>query len=139
MTFTDLAQKRYVSLTTFKRDGTPVSTPVWVAGDDERLLVWTAADSWKVKRIRRDSHVRVAPCSARGKPRGEAVDAEAQVMTDTSLVRDLEDRKYGWRMRVVGALTAVGRFVRRQPAPKSVTLAITPVPRLPGREDGRPG
>jgi PPOX class probable F420-dependent enzyme len=44
----DLAQEKYVSLTTFKRDGTPVSTPVWCAGDDGRLLVWTGASTWKV-------------------------------------------------------------------------------------------
>jgi hypothetical protein len=50
-----LAGEKYISLTTFKRDGTPVATPVWVVSDDgRRLLVWTAAQTWKVKRLRRD-------------------------------------------------------------------------------------
>ena len=48
-----LADARYLSLTTFRKDGTPVATPVWVVSDDgRRLLVWTGADTWKAKRIR---------------------------------------------------------------------------------------
>ena len=65
-----LAEEPFVSITTFKRDGTPVSVPVWCAADNGSLLVFSEADSWKVKRIRRDPHVRLAPCSARGTPRG---------------------------------------------------------------------
>jgi hypothetical protein len=53
--------------------------PVWCAADNGILLVFSEADSWKVKRIRRDAHVRLAPCSARGKPRGPAVDADASL------------------------------------------------------------
>jgi PPOX class probable F420-dependent enzyme len=127
MTLTDLARERYVSLTTFKRDGTPVSTPVWVAGDDGRLLVWTAADSWKVKRIRHDRRVRVAPCTAGGKVRGEAIDAQAEILEDTALVQTLEKRKYWLMSRLLGPIRAAIRWVRRQPTPPSVTLAITPV------------
>jgi PPOX class probable F420-dependent enzyme len=113
MTFEDLAQERYISLTTFRRDGTPVSTPVWVAGEEGQLLVWTAADSWKVKRIKRDRHVRVAPCNARGKPRGDAVDGVATIVADPAHVQELEREKYGWRMTVIAALTRFGRFVKR--------------------------
>jgi hypothetical protein len=47
-----LAAERYISLTMFKRDGTAVSTPVWVVTDDgRRLLIWSGANTWKVKRI----------------------------------------------------------------------------------------
>ena len=47
-----LADERYISLTTFKRDGSPVSTPVWVTSDDgRRLLVWSGARTWKVRRV----------------------------------------------------------------------------------------
>ena len=67
MVLSDLKDERYISLTTFKGDGTPVATPVWVAGQNGHLLVHTAAASWKVKRIRRDGHVQVAPCSAPGR------------------------------------------------------------------------
>jgi PPOX class probable F420-dependent enzyme len=126
MTLSDLKRERYISLTTFKRDGTPVSTPVWVAGDDGRLLVVTAAESWKVKRIRHDSHVRVAPCTATGKVRGEAVDGVARIVPETSLVERLEARKYGWMYHAARLFTATSRKLRRQPEPEAVMLEITP-------------
>ena len=54
----DLSDARYISLTTRRRDGSLVSTPVWVVSDDgRRLLVWTHASTWKVKRIRRGRFV----------------------------------------------------------------------------------
>ena len=63
-----LADTRYVSLTTRRRDGSLVSTPVWVASDDgRRLLIWTGASTWKVKRIRRDPRVFVAKSNYRGR------------------------------------------------------------------------
>ena len=122
----DLAAEPYISLTTFKRDGTPVSTPVWVAGDDGRLLVHSAADTWKVKRIRRDGHVRVAPCGATGKVRGEAREGVARIRVDTARVEALEARKYGLTYRLIGAFRAIARRLRREPGPESVTLEITP-------------
>ncbi|MEV5447304.1 PPOX class F420-dependent oxidoreductase, partial [Streptomyces sp. NPDC052644] len=57
-----LAAEKYVLLTTFRKDGRAVSTPVWAVRDDDTLAVWTVADSGKVKRIRRDGTVTVAPC-----------------------------------------------------------------------------
>jgi PPOX class probable F420-dependent enzyme len=125
MAVSELAGERYVSLTTFKRDGTSASTPVWVVGDGDRLLVWTGADTWKVKRIRRERRVRVAPSTAGGKPRGEAVEATATILVDTARVEELLARKYGLVYRAVRALNAVTRRVRRRPAEASVTLAIS--------------
>lgn len=135
MTLSDLTQERYISLTTFKRDGTPVATPVWVAGDDGRLLVHTAADSWKVKRIRRDHHVRVAACGPTGKVRGETFDGEATIVTDTSLVQALEERKYGLMYRATHLVNAINRGLRRKPTPEAVTIEIAPAPVRP---DGSP-
>ena len=126
MALSDLTQERYISLTTFKRDGTPVATPVWVAGDDGRLLVHSAADTWKVKRIRRDKHVQVAACGPTGKVRGEAFDGEAKIVPDTSLVQALEARKYGLVYRATRLFTAIGRRMRRKPTPESVTIEIAP-------------
>jgi PPOX class probable F420-dependent enzyme len=126
VTVSDLKEERYISLTTFKRDGTPVATPVWVVGQNGHLLVHTAAGSWKVKRIRRDSHVQVAPCSATGKVRAEGVDGEARILPDTALVEELEARKYGVMYRAVRVFSAIGRALRRQPVPESVTIEIAP-------------
>ena len=78
---------KYLSLTSFKRDGTGVPTPVWFASDDGHLLAETDADSYKVKRIRRDPHVRVALCDSRGRVRGESVEADARILPEDELER----------------------------------------------------
>src|SRR6185369_7244650 len=75
---------RYLSLTSFKRDGTGVATPLWFVNDGERLLALTGLRSGKVKRIRRDPHVLVAPCRPSGKLRGEPVPARVEVLTATA-------------------------------------------------------
>jgi PPOX class probable F420-dependent enzyme len=124
-----LATEPFVSITTFKRDGTPVSVPVWCAADNGTLLVFSEADSWKVKRIRRDPHVRLAPCSARGTPRGPAVDADASLVEETTTVKALLARKYGWAWRGYRALmvvTAAVRRLRRQLPAAWLTIRITP-------------
>jgi uncharacterized protein len=99
-----LARERYISLTTFKRDGTPVSTPVWVVSDDgRRLLVWSGAKTWKVRRLRRDPRVLVAPSNYRGRERGERVCGQARLIPDPG-VNALLRRKYGWQKRAVDLL-----------------------------------
>jgi PPOX class probable F420-dependent enzyme len=121
-----LGRERYVSLTTFKRDGTPVSTPVWIAAEDGHLLVWSAAATWKVKRIRRDPHVRLTPCNASGKPRGEAVEATATIRAETARVQKLLTRKYRLMYPLVHGFGVVSRFLRRRPEAESVTIEIVP-------------
>jgi len=116
------------ALTTFRRDGTPVSTPVWCASDDEHVLVHTAANSWKVKRIRRDGHIRVAACTGMGKLRGETVEAEARIVADTALVERLLKRKYGFSYRLIRSYGVVNRWLRRKPVPASVTIEIVAPP-----------
>ena len=87
---------KYLSLTSFRRDGTGVATPVWFVADNGHLLMETDADSYKVKRIRRDPHVRIALCDARGRLRGEAVDAEAEILpaSEQARVQQLLMQKY---------------------------------------------
>jgi uncharacterized protein len=64
---------KYLSLTSYRRDGTGIATPVWFVIDDRRLLVMTDPDSFKVKRIRRNPDVTIAPCTATGQLRGDPV------------------------------------------------------------------
>jgi uncharacterized protein len=106
-----LGDASYVSVTTFRKDGTPVATPVWVVGDGDAIAIWTPADSWKVKRVRRDARVTVAPCDLRGNVRGEAVAGRAEVMSaeGTERVRALLKKKYG----LTGWLTVYGSILRR--------------------------
>lgn len=62
-----LAGASYLSLRSYKKDGTAVDTPVWFAQVEDKLVVFTNGTSYKVKRIRRDPRVQVARCDVRGK------------------------------------------------------------------------
>jgi PPOX class probable F420-dependent enzyme len=117
-----LGDATYVLLTTFRRDGTAVPTPVWVAPDAGALLVWTAANSGKVKRIRHDATVSVAPCTARGRPTGPAVAARATVEDGSAAVAAIK-RKY----RVQGRLYIWLSQLRRGTAGTvSVRIVLSP-------------
>ncbi|QUQ71756.1 PPOX class F420-dependent oxidoreductase [Kutzneria sp. CA-103260] len=118
-----LSAGKYLLLTTFRKDGTPMPSPVWVTRDDDRLLVWTAANSGKVKRIRRDGHVELAPCDVRGTPTGASVTGTAQLLDEvgTATARRLIAKKYP----LTGRLLILGSAVRRG-ARGTVGIAIEP-------------
>lgn len=108
-----LGDEPYLSLTTYRRSGVPVPTPVWAACDGDRLVVWTGADSGKVKRLRHTSRVTIAPCDVRGRLHGDPVPASARVLDAAEMDRvgAALTRKYGWKFRgsVLGA--RLGRLV----------------------------
>ncbi|MEQ8144994.1 PPOX class F420-dependent oxidoreductase [Streptomyces sp. OP7] len=106
-----LGAGKYLLLTSFRKNGTPVATPVWVVRDGDALGVWTAADSWKVKRVRARGDVLVGPCDVRGNPTGDQVPATAEVCDadTTARYRELIARKYG----LMGRLTLLGSRLRR--------------------------
>jgi PPOX class probable F420-dependent enzyme len=62
--------QKYASLTTFRKNGMAVTTPVWFAVDGDKIYVMTREDSGKTKRIRNNPEVRLAPCTIRGKITG---------------------------------------------------------------------
>ena len=122
---------KYLSLTSFRRDGTGVATPVWFVTDNGHLLVETDAASYKVRRIRRDPHVRIALCDARGRVRGEVVEAQAELLPDTERerVEQLLARKYRIdRFTVLPLYRLVMRLRgrRSQTHEAPVAIAITP-------------
>jgi len=106
-----LGAGKYLLVTTFRRNGTPVPTPVWVARDGERLVFWTVTDSGKVKRIRRNGAVEVGECDMRGNPKGPSVPGTATLLDadDTERARRLIARKYG----LLGRVTMMGSRIRR--------------------------
>lgn len=130
-----LADERYISITTIRRDGTPVSTPVWVVSDRPgRLLVATGADTWKVRRIKRDPRVLVAACTARGKIHGETVEGVARLVDEEPLVRRLQLEKYGWQKRLLETSYELVRRVRRKPPETSVFIEIVAAPEAAHRQ-----
>ncbi|MFH9060730.1 PPOX class F420-dependent oxidoreductase [Streptomyces coeruleorubidus] len=107
----ELGAGKYLLITSYRRNGTPVATPVWVVRDGNALGAWTPADSWKVKRIRNRADVLVGPCDLRGNPTGEQVPATAEICdpATTARYRQLIARKYG----LTGRLTLLGSRLRR--------------------------
>jgi uncharacterized protein len=70
-----------IVLTTFKRDGTPVPTPVSIAFDGDRAFFRSYDRAWKTKRLRNNARVEVAPATLRGKPAGAAIEARATLLS----------------------------------------------------------
>lgn len=104
-----LADEPYINIETFKRDGNGVKTPVWAAPLDGKLVVMSAGDAFKVKRLRRDARARVAACDIRGNVRGPWLEATGRILEgaeDTKRAHAALRQKYGWQM-------AMGDFFAR--------------------------
>lgn len=120
-----LGQGKYLSLTTFRQDGTPVSTPVWLVRDGDVLRVITQADAGKAKRLRNDPRVLLAPCDARGNVKGPQIEGMAMLQdaAKTARTAELVEKRYGllgkllmWRSR---------RAARKPGAAGQVGISIT--------------
>lgn len=94
--------QRFISLETFRKNGDGVRTPVGFVIDGDALYVRTQADSGKVKRIRNNGRVRVAPSTGRGDVLGDWIDATAVVVdaAESARVRQIVLARYGliWRI-----------------------------------------
>ncbi len=97
---------KYISLTTFRKSGEPVSTPIWFVEREISIYVWTEKNSWKVKRLSNDSRVRVAPSTVRGRVVGPSADGTAQIVSSEvkEEIENLMAAKYGWMMRLYSFL-----------------------------------
>ena len=102
--------EKFVCLATFKRDGTAVHTTVWFAEAKGKLFLRTIANSGKVKRIRNDPLVRLAPCTITGKVTGPWSDGHARLLsTSDPLIQVANlalDTKYGDERRHMTSLMA---------------------------------
>ncbi|GAA3864063.1 PPOX class F420-dependent oxidoreductase [Saccharothrix violaceirubra] len=122
-----LGREKYVLLTTYRKSGEGVPTPVWVGEEDGALYVWSTADAGKVKRIRRDGRVHIGPCDLRGRPTGDQVEAHAELLDaeGSEFSRRLIARKYG----LLGRLTLLGSRLRRG---RQGTIGIRVIPSTQG-------
>lgn len=120
---------RFLSITSFKRDGTGIATPVWFVSDGSRLFAFTDLHSAKIWRVRRNPNVLVASCLPGGKLRRELVAARAEVLTDTAdleRVRKLLVARYKVSYRVVMFFYRLGRRTHgKQSVADGAALAIT--------------
>jgi len=93
--------QKYICLTSFRKSGAAVSTPVWFGEDNGKLYVMTRNDSGKYKRIRNNSKTQIAPCTMRGKIQGQQFSATARILPpeDWAHAKQTIHRKY-WLARV---------------------------------------
>lgn len=122
-----VARSPYVSLVTYRRNGTPVATPVWAVAEGAELLVWTRDDSWKVKRLRKDTRATVTPCDVRGRiaEGAQTVEGTGKLLEGAAglgRVRKAMARKYGLRFRLMDGVGALVRGGKRPHVGISVTL-----------------
>lgn len=119
----DLRAARYIQLTTFRRDGRAVPTPVWFAFADDALLAFSAADAGKVRWIRNGGRVPVAPCDVRGRVLGPGVEGVASLAdaAGTRRVLDTITRRHGRQARL---LRWSAHLRRRNPEERQVGLVI---------------
>lgn len=123
--FDALAGHEYVRLTTFRRNGEPVHTPVWFAGVGGRLYVTTDPHSGKMKRLARNDRAVLTPCNAFGTPRGRGVGAVGRPYRDGDRRGERALReKYGWKMSLYRRLSG-------EPFVGSATLELRPLPQGP--------
>lgn len=104
---------KYVSLETFKRNGVGVKTPVWYVLHDQKFYIYTEANSWKVKRIRNNPRVQVAPCDIRGNVKGASIEARAQIISgeEEKMADRLLDQKY-FLKKIFNLMTRINRHKR---------------------------
>jgi hypothetical protein len=130
MRFSKFAGNKYLNLETFKKNGEGVKTPIWFAADpsanlgssEAKLYAYTIGVSGKVKRIRNNPRVRIAPCDMRGRLLGEWVDARAEIVSGAEAKRGIEllNKKYfPWRQ----LLDFFAMFSRRE----RIVFVIRPV------------
>ncbi len=114
--------EKVISLETYRRNGEPVRTPVWFLEQDGIVYVHTDDSTGKVKRIRRNPQVRIAPSHFRGKPKADYVNAKAELEMDPETVeryRSMIYKKYGLQ----GTLTTFMQRFSRSKA-KDVLIII---------------
>ena len=127
--FAALKGQKYLNLETFRKSGEGVRTPIWFAADPSadlasqaaKLYIYTVDNTGKVKRIRNNSRVKVAPCDMRGNLLGEWMDARAEIVTGEEAVHGMRllNKKY-WPRKQIMAFFA--RFSRGE----RIVIAISP-------------
>ena len=117
-----LSAEKYIRVTTFKKDGSEVSTPTWVVAlDDGRIGFYTSSTTGKAKRLKNNPRVVVQPSDARGraKPGTSPIEGTAVVVTgpERDAIYDKVVAKYGLMTKITRLLAKVGGFVKHKSQP----------------------
>ena len=102
------SKQKYINLETYKRDNTPVKTPVWFVIDKGLVYIITRESTGKVKRLKNNQNVRIVPCSFKGEIKSEWVNGKAQKImgSEADKVIKIRKKKYGFAVRLSGLFTS---------------------------------
>lgn len=114
------AGRNYLNLESYRRTGKAVRTPLWFAEEEGVLYVYSLADSGKVKRLRNDPRVRVVPSDLRGNPKGEWMEARAEILDAEGAARGHRLLRQKYVMKRLFDL--LGRLKRRRHAVIAIRL-----------------
>lgn len=112
----EILRARYVSLATFRRDGRMVATPVWAAELGDGLVLFSAGEAGKIKRLRNSSRSQLAPCDVRGTLKGDWQNTLAHIMApeDIAPAHAALKKKYGWQLGLLDLISRVGGRINQR-------------------------
>jgi uncharacterized protein len=129
-TFPDLGREQCIALTTFRKTGQAVTTPVWFAISLGTIYVETHADAGKLKRLRRTARVTLAPCTYSGKVTGSVSEGNARILTEpevSSAAAAALSKKYGLMRSLYHFVRNARRMLQRKAKAGVVYIAIDPI------------
>ena len=107
--FDQFIDQKYLSLETYKRDNTPIQTPVWFVTDKGQFYITTKETTGKVKRLRNNQNARIAVCSMKGDIKSDWVDVGLEKIpqeSDVEKIVKLRKKKYGFSARLISMFTS---------------------------------
>src|SRR2546421_4373316 len=129
-TFPDLRREQCIALTTFRKTGQAVTTPVWFAERLGTIYVETHADAGKLKRPRHTARVTLAPCTYSGKVTGSVSEGNARILTESeesTAASAALSKKYGLMRSLYHFVRNAQRIFRRKAKVEVVYIAIEPI------------
>ena len=129
-TFPDLGREQCIALTTFRKTGQAVTTPVWFAIDPGTIYVETHADAGKLKRLRHTARVTLAPCTYSGKVTGSVSEGNARILTESEESAEASTaltKKYGFMRSLFHFVRNARRMLQRKAKVGAVYIAIEPI------------
>jgi uncharacterized protein len=129
-TFPDLGREQCIALTTFRKSGQAVTTPVWFAERFGTIYIETHADAGKPKRLRHTTRVTLAPCTYSGKVTGAVSEGKARIVTEPEECRVVSSalaKKYGFMRPLFHFFMNTQRLLQRKARVAQVCIAIEPI------------
>jgi PPOX class probable F420-dependent enzyme len=128
--FPDLGKEQCIALTTFRKTGQAVTTPVWFAQRLGTIYIETHADAGKLKRLRHTARVTLAPCTYSGKVTGSVSEGNARILTEPQECAAASialAKKYGFMRRLFHFVSNAQRLLQRKARVDQVCIAIEPI------------